>query len=412
MSLSVSLTHSFDRFRLDMHFETRARRIGLLGASASGKSLTLRAIAGLFVPDQGRVEADRRVLFDREKGINVRPQERSAGYLFQTSALFPSMTVRDNIGAGLHVPKREKEALVGEVMERFGLAELSDRFPASLSGGQMQRVALARILVRKPRLLLLDEPFSALDAPLRDRMERGLEAALADYPGIAVMVSHNRDEIYRFSEEMVVIDDGCVVRQGPTEEVFADPRTRRAAELTGCKNYSRIRRIDAHHFEAVDYGCVMETEREIPERAAYLGIRAHDFVPVYGEREKNCVPCHICGEADLPFEHHFYLSLPVRACTSVSAPGRAEDVSAPGRAEDVSASGRAEDAAAPGRTEDGRTEDAAATGGQTELRTAGDGPVPSVISWFVQRRQMDEIHRRGMPEWLHFPEEAVLFLEK
>src|SRR5699024_193211 len=120
------------------------------------------------------------------------------------------------------------------------------------SGGQQQRTALARVMACEPGMILLDEPFSALDMYMKDQLQRELSEMLEDYPGTVILVSHNRDEVYRFSEELLVIDQGSVVAAGETKALFHDPVSREAASLTGCKNFSRIRRIDAHAFEAAD----------------------------------------------------------------------------------------------------------------------------------------------------------------
>ena len=305
MSLSVNIKKQYRSFTLDMNFELDGRRVGILGASGSGKSMTLRSIAGILTPDEGRIVLGDRVLFDSSGHINLRPQVRNVGYLFQNYALFPNMTVRENIMVGLETQRRsvgslkennksagglfsrrkvfkeEKNRRADEMIEKFKLTGLEDRLPRQISGGQQQRVALARIMAYSPDVILLDEPFSALDWFLKDRMQLELTEMLKDYEGMVIMVSHDRDEIYRFSEELLIVDEGKVVKRGETRSVFADPGTRAAAALTGCKNFSRAERLDDHHVKALDWGITIETERVLPGKFNHLGFRAHQFQPVY-----------------------------------------------------------------------------------------------------------------------------------
>ena len=199
MPIKVQIKKKLDSFLLDMEFQSESRRIGILGASGCGKSMTLKCIAGIETPDEGHIEVEGRTLFDRENRTDLKPQKRNVGYLFQNYALFPTMTVEKNIAAGLKGTRREKEARVREMMIKFQLQGLGKRLPGQLSGGQQQRVALARIMAYEPDVILLDEPFSALDMHLRDRLQQELMEMLADYKGSVVMVSHNRDELYLFS---------------------------------------------------------------------------------------------------------------------------------------------------------------------------------------------------------------------
>ena len=181
MAVTVEIRRKLDNFLLDINFHSDARRIGILGASGCGKSMTLKSIAGIELPDEGHIEVEGRIFFDKEKKINLKPQIRNVGYLFQNYALFPTMTVEKNIAAGLKGSKQEKEARVREMVEKFRLQGLEKRLPGKLSGGQQQRVALARIMAYEPEMILLDEPFSALDMYLKDQLQRELAEMLADY---------------------------------------------------------------------------------------------------------------------------------------------------------------------------------------------------------------------------------------
>ena len=172
--------------------------MGILGASGCGKSMTLKSIAGIVTPDSGRIAlqyakgeaAGGRVLYDSALKINEKPQMRRVGYLFQNYALFPNMSVEENIAAGLKGMEKKK-AKVGEMIERFRLTGLEKRYPGQLSGGQQQRVALARMMIGEPEVILLDEPFSALDGYLKDIMQRDMQNFLNEYTGDMILVTHN-----------------------------------------------------------------------------------------------------------------------------------------------------------------------------------------------------------------------------
>ncbi len=206
----IKVMSTYGSFSLDIEFNTDCKRIGILGPSGCGKSLTLKSIAGIEKPDGGRVILDDRVLFDSAKYINVKCKERHVGYLFQNYALFPTMTVRENILAGAGGSKKENEILEKEMVQTFRLEGLEDKLPGELSGGEQQRTALARIMASKPAAILLDEPFSALDFELKDRVRRELYDSLSKFPGIIIMVSHDKDELYEFSEVVYKIANGRI----------------------------------------------------------------------------------------------------------------------------------------------------------------------------------------------------------
>ena len=314
MGVSVHIKKQLDSFLLDISFVSEAKRIGILGASGCGKSMTLKSIAGIVVPDEGKIEAGGRVFFDSSARINLKPQKRNAGYLFQNYALFPTMTVEKNIAAGLRGNRAETAARVKQMAEKFQLQGLEKRLPSELSGGQQQRVALARIMAYEPDIILLDEPFSALDMYLKDQLQRELSEMLKDYEGTVILVSHNRDEVYRFSEELLVIDQGKIAVSGKTKEIFENPVSREAARLTGCKNFSRARRMDAHTAEALDWGITLHTSGEIPEDTLWIGYRAHDFVPIWGGGGENMLKFDLESSAELPFEQNYYIRAEETVC--------------------------------------------------------------------------------------------------
>lgn len=241
MAMEVKIHKKLGEYELDVHWKSTKKRIGILGASGSGKSLTLKSIAGIEHPDQGHIQIGDHVLYDSDSRICLKPQKRNVGYMFQNYALFPTMTVEQNVGAGLAGNKKKKQEQVQKMIRHFRLEGLEKRLPRELSGGQQQRVALARIMAYEPSVILLDEPFSALDVFLKDRLQQEMMELLSDYDGTVILVSHSRDEIYRFSEELLVIDDGKQICYGDTKAIFDCPEQVEAARLTGCKNIVRVK---------------------------------------------------------------------------------------------------------------------------------------------------------------------------
>jgi molybdate transport system permease protein len=308
-ALEVDLTRRYPAFELSVRFSNRSRTLGLLGASGSGKSLTLAAIAGLETPDGGRIVLNGRTLFDSKSGVNLPSAARRIGFVFQDYALFPHLTVRDNIAFGLHsLTAAECGRRVGEYARLARIEALLDRYPAQLSGGQRQRVALARALAMEPDALLLDEPFSGLDPHLRRHMEENLRAVLAGYTGAIVLVSHDRSEAFRMCDELVVLSDGRVAAAGPRADLFARPQTLAAARVTGCKNLARIRLAGANEIEVPDWGCTLRVPA-IPPGASYAGIRAHHIELRTEPMADNTFPCRVLDVVESPFEVTVYLGI-------------------------------------------------------------------------------------------------------
>ena len=238
MSLIAKFEKTYGDFHLSVNLNTADGVTGLLGASGSGKSLTLKCIAGIERPDHGHIELDGITLFDSEKHIDLPPQKRKVGYLFQSYALFPNMTAKQNILCGLHSIKdrSEKERLYHKTVRLLGIETLERHYPHQLSGGQQQRVALARILVNRPKLLLLDEPFSALDHQLKDRLCIEMKRILQEYGGPSLLVTHDRGEAYLLCQSIAIVDCGTVSPARETEQLFSHPKTIEEAVMIGCKN--------------------------------------------------------------------------------------------------------------------------------------------------------------------------------
>lgn len=301
MALQVNISKKFSGFHMKVEFEMDGGCLGILGASGCGKSMTLKCVAGIEKPDKGRIVLNDRVLFDSEEGINVPARDRHIGYLFQNYALFPAMTVEDNLGIVIPGKKTEKGRVIDEILQRFQLSGLKKRYPSQLSGGQQQRVALARMLLSTPEVILLDEPFSALDGFLRDILQNEMLEFIRDYGKDVLMVSHSRDEIYTLCNQMVVMSEGKSLLQGNTRDIFQNPGTMEAARLTGCKNISAIERLGDYELYACDWNIRLKTAERIRETIRYIGIRGHTLIPV-SQPGENTMKIRLRGVTDTPFE--------------------------------------------------------------------------------------------------------------
>lgn len=278
MSIYVNIRKKVGSFQLDVQFEAGHETLALLGDSGCGKSMTLRCIAGVVTPDEGVIRINGETVFDSEHKINLKSQQRRVGYLFQNYALFPNMTVLQNIMAGMErekgLSKARRREWAMEYVSRLRLDGLEDHYPSQLSGGQQQRAALARMLASRPALILLDEPFSALDATLRWEMEQVVRQTINGFDGTALLVTHNRDEVYRLSDKVAVYLDGKINRFGEKWEIFAAPVTATAARLSGCKNLSPAH-WEGNRIVADDWGISFPAQRD--DACVWLGIRAHRF---------------------------------------------------------------------------------------------------------------------------------------
>ena len=316
MSLEVSIKKRFPAFTLDVDIDAGSETLGFLGASGCGKSLTMRCIAGIETPDEGRIVVNGRVFFDSEKKINLTPQQRKTALLFQNYMLFPNLTVAQNVAAGIgrDVVKSEARSIVQGELKRFGLEGFDGRYPSQLSGGQQQRVALARMLAARPGILMLDEPFSALDSYLKSALEQNLLDVFSVVNRTVLYVSHDIDEACRLCDRICVMHDGHVEEGGTAEELMARPRTLAGMRLTGCKNTSRARRVSATEVEAFDWGMTFDVGREVPGDVAYVGVRARhihrDRERGGGERGRNSFDLHVVRVSDARFERLVLLEPP------------------------------------------------------------------------------------------------------
>lgn len=306
--LKVNIQKKLKEFDLDVDFELKKGCLGILGPSGCGKSMTLKSIAGIVDPDNGIVSLTmdkETVYFDSDRKINLKPQKRNVGYLFQNYALFPNMTVEENVAIGLS--KNDDEKIVTEMIKRFHLEGLEKRYPRQLSGGQQQRVALARILAYGPDVILLDEPFSALDTYLKEQLRIELVNMLKDFYGFSILVTHDRDEAFQFCDELLILDQGKIIARGETHEIFENPKKVEVARLTGCKNISKIEIIDEHHFKSLDWETTFEVSKKITPNITHVGIRAHDFKPAEKD-DVNSINTTNATKLEMPFEWEITLA--------------------------------------------------------------------------------------------------------
>lgn len=306
----VDIEKKLDGFCLRTSFRTEGGIHGVLGASGCGKSMTLRCIAGVVKPDRGYIEVDGRVLYDSERKIDLPPQQRRVGLLFQNYALFPNMTVEGNLRSALKgVPREEAKARMDEMVRRFELTGLEKHRPAQLSGGQQQRVALARILLTRPSVLLLDEPFSALDDYLRWQTELEVAELLEGLGVPALLVTHSRDEVRRLCSTVTVMERGRGQGSMAVEELFRRPDTLAACLLSGCKNFSRVEKRGEHTVFAADWGVELTCAQPVSDDVTYVGVRAHYLEPTE-ETGTNVIPCTVGRVVDDLFSTVVMLNTP------------------------------------------------------------------------------------------------------
>ena len=287
MSLEVDIRKTFGSYTLDVSFSAGDEVFGLLGASGCGKSLTMRSIAGIETPDEGRIVVNGQVFFDSEKGINLKPQQRKTALLFQNYMLFPNLTVEENVAAGIpkSTPKTERDAIVEGELRRFDVLAFAKRYPAQLSGGQQQRVALARMLAARPGILMLDEPFSALDSHLKSVLEQNLTGLFEVFDGTILYVSHDIDEAVRFCDTIAVMEQGNIMEVDRGRELIEDPKSLAGIKLSGCKNAPAAEYVDDHTVYCPQWGVEIRTEQVVPRDVKAIGLRAFNLQQVDGPGE-------------------------------------------------------------------------------------------------------------------------------
>ncbi|MCA2702086.1 MAG: molybdate ABC transporter permease subunit [Microcystis sp. M179S2] len=311
IGLFVDIEKSLPGFNLSVTFNCQNQPLGLLGASGSGKSLILRSLAGVETPSRGRIVLNGRILFDSEKGINLPSRQRRIGFVVQNYALFPHLTVAENIAFSLpkNLSKKVIKQQIANQLELVQLPGMENRYPHQLSGGQQQRVAIARALASRPEALLLDEPFSALDTHLRAQLERQMIKTLSNYDGVTIFVTHNMDEAYRICENLLVMEKGRAIANNSKQKIFERPDSVSLAKITGCKNFSRAIIINNQQLEAIDWDVKLHTVPRIPDYLAYTGIRAHQIIFGRDLGDINTFTCWLANAIEGPHRVTLYLKL-------------------------------------------------------------------------------------------------------
>lgn len=324
MELLVDIENKLPGFYLKAKFKTGKDTLGLLGASGSGKSMILKCIAGIETPTKGRIVLNGRELFNSDKKINLPCKKRKVGILFQNYALFPHMTVFENIAFGLHgMDEKIKKQKVREKIDMMQLNGLEGRYPGELSGGQQQRVALARALVIEPEALLLDEPFSALDNYLKTQVEKQVIESLSNYKGVSIFVTHNMEEAYKVCKNIQIVYQGKIIAFGEKEKIFQCPPNLTSARLTGCKNFSNIKVLSPYIVDAIDWGCTIHLSKPIEGSPKYIGLRANHIIVSDSinnlkinnrtdndeNSTQNIFDCWVVETSETPFRMTVYLSL-------------------------------------------------------------------------------------------------------
>ena len=299
-----------ENFALKLSFTSAKGAVGLLGASGAGKSMTLRMIAGITTPDTGRIVLNGRVLFDSTLHQNVPASQRRIGVVFQDYALFPHLTVFENIAFGLHkLPELERNLRVERELASMQIRELAHRYPLEISGGQRQRVAIARCMAIHPDALLFDEPFAALDPHLRRQTEEQLRKLLEDFDGPVVFVTHDMEEAFRFCSDLLVLDQGKEIASGPKHSLFESPRTVAAARLTGCKNIVPAMPANADRIRVPSWDCELAVANQVEPHLTHVGLRSHQVRFVSQVAGTNVFPGWLVSTNEAPHEMTVYLRL-------------------------------------------------------------------------------------------------------
>ncbi len=330
MSLSVNIKKHFPTFTLDVNIDAQDETLGFLGESGCGKSLTMRCIAGIETPDEGKIVVNDKVFFEREAGkkptVNLTPQERKTALLFQNYMLFPNLTVAQNVAAGIDrkTPKDQRDEQVNGELRRFGLEGFGERYPSQLSGGQQQRVALARMLAAKPDILMLDEPFSALDAHLKGVLEQNLSSLFEAFHGTVLYVSHDIDEALRFCDRIAVVDHGHVMEISNGSELVNNPQSTAGIKLSGCKNCTPAVRTGANRVFLPAWGIDVNTDEAVAEDIKCLGVRAF-FLERAKANDENAYRVRVVRTSDSRFDRSVLLEFLDRSPKADAAVNQTEN---------------------------------------------------------------------------------------
>lgn len=281
MSIEINIEKKLKDYTLDVEFKIKNERLALLGNSGSGKSMTLKSIAGIIKPDSGNISLNGKEIFNSKENLNVPSHLRRVGLLFQDYALFPNMTVLQNLT--ICTNSVDKFKIAERLLKYFKVSKLKDRYPYELSGGQQQRVAMARMIITNPQIILLDEPFSALDTNLRWEIENDFLNFLKSYESSAILVTHNRDEAYRICDKVAILSEGKIVDFGDKDTVFKNPSTVASAKIVGYKNIITVNRSeDNFYLRELNLNL---TNIDTSKNTAFAAIKSED---IYLKRVENC----------------------------------------------------------------------------------------------------------------------------
>lgn len=254
--IDININKKIGDFNLNVNIKSEKNRLCILGKSGAGKSMLLKCIAGIETPDYGKISISGKELYNSDKGINLSIKDRNTGFLFQSYALFPHMSVEKNILSGA-VKRFSKEKAIDKtnnLIEKFGLGDIRNKKASEISGGQKQRTALARAIISVPDILILDEPFSALDINLRRQMEREVRNIIDDFSGTVIIVTHDVEEAYRLSDDIAVIYDGNIKRSAYKDEIFERPVSIEEAVATGRYCIVEVEKEkDAYSPDSIEY---------------------------------------------------------------------------------------------------------------------------------------------------------------
>lgn len=308
--LLIDIQKQLSDFNLNVNIDHDHRPLGILGASGSGKSMTLKCLAGLETPDSGRIVLNGRVLFDSAHKINIPCHQRRLGIVFQNYALFPHLTVAENLGFAVQdLHQAERNHRIHNLLRLVELTGLERRYPHQLSGGQQQRVALARALAIQPEALLFDEALSALDTYLRAQIEQTLIDILSLYQSVSLFITHKLEEAYRVCDHLVVLSQGKIAQQGSKEDIFERPSNYTVAKVTECKNFSQAQKLTSNTIKAIDWDCELNVLEVIPPDIAYVGIRAHHLEFSSNPDAHNTFICWLANISETQHRVTLYLKL-------------------------------------------------------------------------------------------------------
>ena len=309
--LEVDIQKQLPNFLLDITFKVDSEHpLGILGSSGAGKTTLLRCIAGLETPDRGRIVLDGKILYDSAKKINLPPQKRAVGFVFQDYALFPHLSVADNIAFGM--PKERSPSVISQdvvhQLQQMNLSRMSDRMTTQLSGGEQQRVALARVLASNPDITLLDEPFSALDSNLKTQLLKLWQKLLSNYSGLTVYVTHNLSEAYRLCPQLLIVDRGKAIACGKREDILYRPPNLQTAKIIGCNNISAAKKIAPKTITAIDWQCDLQIP-ETTKNIQHIAIHSHSIIFTQDKQNINTFPVWLATSTQIPHQVTLYLKL-------------------------------------------------------------------------------------------------------